>query len=170
MKLSIAPKKTRNPSAPQCIPASLCRDAALRRPAVAPPSTLRLSLIAPGSLMPAVVEFQLLNIMKRTPRTLLVAAAMAGLLNGAVVYRAHADDTNAPAKTAPGKAAPAKVEPKLHGCAGANDCKAVGGCKSGDNGCKFKNSCKGKGGCEITKKDIKDWKKKQKEAAKPVKS
>jgi len=108
--------------------------------------------------------------MKKTPRALLTAAAIAGLLNGAVIQRAAADDTNnPPGKSAPGKAA--AKEPKVHGCSGMNDCKGLGGCKSGDNGCKFKNSCKGKGGCEITKKDIKTWKKKQKEdAAKAVKT
>ena len=34
-----------------------------------------------------------------------------------------------------------------HGCAGQNDCKGQGGCKTGDGGCSGKNSCKGKGGC-----------------------
>ena len=58
----------------------------------------------------------------------------------------------------------------MQSCAGSNDCKGLGGCKSGDNGCKFKNSCKGKGGCEISKKDIKDWKKAQKDAAKSSKT
>lgn len=107
--------------------------------------------------------------MKNTPRALLTAAAIAGLLNGAVINSALADGTNAPAaKTAPGKSA--VKEPKVHGCSGMNDCKGLGGCKSGDNGCKFKNSCKGKGGCEITKKDIQLWKKKQKEAAAKVKT
>jgi hypothetical protein len=41
----------------------------------------------------------------------------------------------------------------------------LGGCKTDDNSCKFKNACKGKGGCALTKKDIQDWEKKQKEAA-----
>src|SRR5262249_10650085 len=34
-----------------------------------------------------------------------------------------------------------------HGCAGKNDCKGQGGCKTSDGGCAGKNSCKGKGGC-----------------------
>jgi hypothetical protein len=34
-----------------------------------------------------------------------------------------------------------------HSCAGKNDCKGQGGCKTGDGGCAGKNSCKGKGGC-----------------------
>jgi len=38
----------------------------------------------------------------------------------------------------------------IHSCAGKNDCKGVGGCKTGDQGCKGKNTCKGKGGCNTT--------------------
>src|SRR4051812_10825292 len=97
--------------------------------------------------------------MKRTPRTLITAAAITGLLSGAAIYRAHADEsTNAK----PGKVAPAKKTPKIQDCSGNNDCKGLGGCKTGDNGCKFKNSCKGKGGCSITKEDIQNWEKAQK--------
>ena len=36
-----------------------------------------------------------------------------------------------------------------HACAGLNDCKGLGGCRSGDNGCAGKNSCSGKGGCAV---------------------
>jgi hypothetical protein len=113
--------------------------------------------------------------MKNKPRKVLAAAAIAGLLNGAALQTSRADGTNAPTtnsapgKAALGKAAVAKKMPKLQGCAGENDCKGLGGCKTADHSCKFKNSCKGKGGCEINAKDIKDWQKKQKEnaAAKP---
>jgi len=101
--------------------------------------------------------------MKRTPRTLLVAAAITGLLNGAAVNHVRADDSSTN-NVSPGK--PAKAEPTVHGCSGMNDCKGTGGCKSSDKGCKFLNSCKGKGGCEITAKDIETWKQKQKDAAK----
>ncbi len=102
--------------------------------------------------------------MKRTTRTLITAAAITGLLSGAAVNRGYArdDSTNTPA--APGKEAPAKKTPKVQGCAGQNDCKGIGGCKTDDHVCKFKNSCKGKGGCSITEKDIKNWEKAQKEA------
>ena len=99
--------------------------------------------------------------MKNRSRKVLVAAAIAGLLNGAAIQQGYGDPTN----TVPGQVAPAKKAPKLQGCAGENDCKGLGGCKSGDHACKFKNSCKGKGGCEITAKDIKAWEKMQKEAA-----
>jgi hypothetical protein len=109
--------------------------------------------------------------MKNTSRKILAAAAFAGLLSGAAIQQGRADTTT---NTAPGKVAPAKKVPKLQGCAGQNDCKGIGGCKTADHDCKFKNACKGKGGCEITAKDIKAWEKKQKEkenekaAAKPA--
>jgi hypothetical protein len=109
--------------------------------------------------------------MKNVSRKVLVAA-MAGLLSGAALRQGYADGTNttnAVASTtktnvAPGKAA-AKKTPKVHDCSGDNECKGLGGCKTDDNSCKFKNACKGKGGCALTKKDIQDWEKKQKEAA-----
>ena len=105
--------------------------------------------------------------MKNSSRKILAAAAFAGLLSGAAFQQSRADSsTNA----APGKVAPVKKTPKVHDCAGQNDCKGIGGCKTSDHDCKFKNACKGKGGCEISKKDIKDWEKKQKEneAKKPA--
>lgn len=96
--------------------------------------------------------------MKRTSRTLLVAAAVSGLISGAAIQQGHGDPTNA----APGQVAPVKKAPKVQGCAGQNDCKGIGGCKTEAHACKFKNPCKGKGGCEISEKDIKDWEKQQK--------
>jgi hypothetical protein len=101
--------------------------------------------------------------MKKTSRTLIVAAAMTGLMAGSNPQIGRCDSTNA----VPGQVAPEKKTPTAHGCAGQNDCKGIGGCKSGDNGCKFKNSCKGKGGCEITAKDIKTWQKTQDQKTKP---
>ena len=109
-------------------------------------------------------------LMKNNSRKVLVAAAIAGLLNGAALQHSRAEGTNAPPSTnaapkkaALGKAAAPKKMPKVQGCAGENDCKGLGGCKTAEHDCKFKNSCKGKGGCEITAKDIKDWQKKHKE-------
>jgi hypothetical protein len=114
--------------------------------------------------------FEIVLSMKNVSRKVLAAAAMAGLLSGAAVRQSYADGTNTNTTTktnvAPGKVAPAKKSPKVHDCSGVNDCKGLGGCKTSENECKFKNACKGKGGCELTKKDIKDWEKKQKEAAK----
>jgi hypothetical protein len=97
----------------------------------------------------------------------MMAAAMSGLISGAVIQQGQGGPTNSvPGNTnnaAPGKVAPVKKAPKVHGCAGLNDCKGLGGCESA--ALKFKNSCKGKGGCEITPQDIKAWEKKQKEDA-----
>ena len=81
--------------------------------------------------------------MTKTQRTLLVAAAVGGLLTAGVVTKCYADDngTNAPGKQAPGG------DTGKHDCQGKNSCKGQGGCKSSDNGCKGKNTCSGKGGC-----------------------
>jgi hypothetical protein len=107
--------------------------------------------------------------MKNHSRNVLAAAAIAGLLNGASLQQSRADGTNtppstncAPGKALLGKAAAGKKIPKVQGCAGENDCKGLGGCKTADHTCKFKNACKGKGGCELTEKDIKAWQQKQK--------
>jgi len=108
-------------------------------------------------------------VMKRTSRTLMMAAAMTGLISGAALQQSQGDPTNAvpekaaPTNAVPGKVAPLKKAPKVHDCAGQNDCKGIGGCKTETHDCKFKNACKGKGGCDITDKDIKAWEKKQKE-------
>jgi hypothetical protein len=89
--------------------------------------------------------------MTKSLKTMMVAAAVSGLLSGATVMHAS---VNSSAGTTPilkaGKLSFAGVDfakaPK-HSCKGKNDCKGQGGCKSSDNGCKGKNSCKGKGGC-----------------------
>jgi hypothetical protein len=89
--------------------------------------------------------------MKISKSSLLVAAAMTGLLGGTVARAAAPiQDTGdkKPAKT--GKSAD-KSKKEIHACAGKNSCKGKGGCKTGDNGCKGKNSCKGKGGCSTDK-------------------
>ncbi len=91
--------------------------------------------------------------MKRTTKTLIVAAAVTGLLAGTAVQRSHADGTNAQ----PGKEEGSKRLPKEHDCSGQNDCKGLGGCKTSAHACKGQNDCKSKGGCSITKDDIKNW-------------
>lgn len=99
--------------------------------------------------------------MKHTTKTLVIGAALAGLLGGTA---ARANDTmEKDAKSAKsntkawkGKSAGDDAKPsdkkdgkhgKTHACKGQNKCKGKGGCKTGDNGCTGKNSCKGKGGC-----------------------
>jgi hypothetical protein len=79
--------------------------------------------------------------MNRTQRTLLVAAAITGLLSG-VVAKAQDTSTNSPGTNAP------SGDTGKHDCKGQNSCKGKGGCQAGDNGCSGKNSCKGKGGCK----------------------
>ena len=76
--------------------------------------------------------------MNRTQRTLLVTAAITGLLTG-VVAKTYAQDqsTNAPGTNAP------SGDMGKHDCQGKNSCKGQGGCGA-DKG---KNSCKGQGGC-----------------------
>ncbi|HEX3989437.1 MAG TPA: hypothetical protein VHZ30_08385 [Verrucomicrobiae bacterium] len=104
--------------------------------------------------------------MKNSSRKVLAAAAFAGLLSGSALIQVRADTTTNTATNAiAGKLAPKKT-PKVHDCAGQNDCKGIGGCKSETHDCKFKNACKGKGGCEISQKDIKTWEKLQLEKEK----
>jgi len=98
--------------------------------------------------------------MKKTTRRLIVAAAVTGLLSGVAINQGYArDDGSTNTTPAPGKVAPARKVPKVSSCAGQNDCKGIGGCKTDDHGCKLKNDCKGKGGCSITDKDIQNWEK-----------
>jgi hypothetical protein len=102
--------------------------------------------------------------MKKSTRTIIAAVAITGLLSGAAVNQAQAREDGASTNksaAAPGKEA--KKAPKVQDCAGQNDCKGLGGCKTDAHACKFKNDCKGKGGCSITKADIKKWEKMQKE-------
>jgi hypothetical protein len=96
-----------------------------------------------------------------SPKYLIAAAALSGLLAGAS-SRAIAAAPVAPVSSSVSVSAGARAMPAVnvnvgvllaapepkHDCKGKNDCKGVGGCKAGDNGCKGKNSCKGKGGCK----------------------
>ena len=83
--------------------------------------------------------------MSRTQRTMLVAAAVTGLMTGGMALKTYAQDQN------PGTNAPSSDTGK-HDCKGKNSCKGQGGCKGGsdNNSCKGQNSCKGKGGCKGT--------------------
>ncbi len=78
----------------------------------------------------------------RTARTLILSAAMAGLVAGTMVATTGCKSDSS------GKAASDSSMNK-HDCKGMNSCKGQGGCNSGDMGCKGKNSCKGKGGCKV---------------------
>jgi hypothetical protein len=96
--------------------------------------------------------------MKNSIKTMMLTAAVSGLLGGSAARLDAAQTTSAPqgkvtvtsSKVQTGKASFTKVsfdDKDKHSCKGKNDCKGQGGCKSSDNGCKGKNSCKGKGGC-----------------------
>lgn len=87
--------------------------------------------------------------MKHSMKSLMVAAAVSGLMSGAATMQAATTSTTNPVVKV-GKASfgsHLQQSTTKHGCKGQNDCKGQGGCKSSDNGCKGKNSCKGKGGC-----------------------
>ena len=87
--------------------------------------------------------------MKHSMKTLMVAAAVSGMLSGAAIMQAATSQSTNPVVKV-GKASFSGVsldKPAKHSCKGKNDCKGQGGCKSSDAGCKAKNSCKGKGGC-----------------------
>jgi len=81
--------------------------------------------------------------MNRTQRTVLVAAAMAGIVAGCMAGSgcARSSDNNT-VTSAPGADASSGDAGK-HDCSGKNSCKGQGGCGA-DKG---KNSCKGQGGC-----------------------
>jgi hypothetical protein len=92
--------------------------------------------------------------MKNTSmKALLLSAAMTGLLAGANAATTPVNNTNGQTavKASTGSsvllAKGDDTKKDKHACAGKNDCKGKGGCKSSDTGCKGKNSCKGKGGC-----------------------
>lgn len=97
--------------------------------------------------------------MKTSTKSLMLTAAMTGLLSGTAAKLSATPVPAAAGVTAkvtgaalqPGKTSFSKVsfaaEGDKHSCKGKNDCKGQGGCKASDNGCKGKNSCKGKGGC-----------------------
>jgi hypothetical protein len=100
-----------------------------------------------------------IDLMKNSMKTMMIAAAVSGLLGGTAARLQAAPapvSTEGSAKisatrASAGKVSFAKASPDdqsaKHSCKGKNDCKGQGGCKSSDNGCKGKNSCKGKGGC-----------------------
>ncbi len=89
--------------------------------------------------------------MTKSMKTLVLTAAISGLLGGASAA------TNPTPQTSPEKSVGSAnvklvkasfADADKHSCKGKNNCKGQGGCKNGsDNGCKGKNSCKGKGGC-----------------------
>jgi hypothetical protein len=87
--------------------------------------------------------------MKKPMKSLLLSAAVTGLLSVAGPSIANAQTPKSPtlSNNSARVLMAGAFQADKHGCKGQNSCKGQGGCKSGDNGCKGKNSCKGKGGC-----------------------
>ena len=82
--------------------------------------------------------------MNNSTKSLVLAAAVAGLLGGTTV-RVNAQPANgAPSASAGVLFAQDAPAPAKHSCKGKNDCKGQGG---GDAKHAGKNSCKGKGAC-----------------------
>ena len=79
--------------------------------------------------------------MNRTARTLILSAAMTGLVAGTALSITGCSSNNAGTSSSDSSM-------NKHDCKGMNSCKGQGGCSAGDMGCKGKNSCKGKGGCK----------------------
>jgi hypothetical protein len=96
--------------------------------------------------------------MNKSTRLLTTVAAVAGLYAGSLASGAFAADQKA------GTPAREDAKKSKHDCAGKNDCKGLGGCKTANNDCKVKNDCKGKGGCSTM--DTKDQKKEEKKKKK----
>ena len=84
--------------------------------------------------------------MKKSVKSLLVGAALAGIVAGNKAYAQNTNSTRSFSSVSKGLIAADQPKEK-HACKGKNSCQGKGGCKSGDNGCKGKNSCRGKGGC-----------------------
>jgi hypothetical protein len=102
----------------------------------------------------------------------LMAAAVSGILSGAVACGGESVPPPATPEPAPAEApaaadaAPAAADAATdaapaaaadatpaadgakHACKGQNACKGQGGCKTDKNSCKGQNACKGQGGCK----------------------
>ena len=92
--------------------------------------------------------------MKRNTKSLVVAAAVAGIVSGAMLSTTGCSYDKA------GKQSNTSMQ--KHDCAGKNACKGKGGCKQEANDCAGKNGCKGKGYVEKTKAECDTMAKKNK--------
>ncbi|MDD5542209.1 MAG: hypothetical protein PHX83_03475 [Acidobacteriia bacterium] len=95
--------------------------------------------------------------MKKSTKSLLSAAAFAGLLAGGTLSLQAAPHSSGPnpntdkdKTAASGKKATSKSKVEKHACKGMNSCKGKGGCGS----TKGKNDCKGKGECRTDGKPM----------------
>jgi hypothetical protein len=84
--------------------------------------------------------------MNRT--TMMIAAAVGGILLGATGCGESTPPASAPSGAAAAPATGTAMPAAKHACKGQNDCKGQGGCKTEKHGCKAQNDCKGQGGCK----------------------
>ena len=80
--------------------------------------------------------------MKNRTGSLVAAAALAGLVTGAMFGVTGCSSSKA------GMEAGSSMH--KHDCAGKNACKGQGGCKTATHACKGHNECKGQGGCKVS--------------------
>ena len=91
--------------------------------------------------------------MNNSIKTLLLAAAGAGLMSGATTAQTTPASANGPTSVRLGamnfgSVAEDPAPKEKHACKGQNTCAGKGGCKASMDGCKAKNNCKGRGGCK----------------------
>ena len=89
--------------------------------------------------------------MTKSMKTLVLTAAISGLLGGASAATTNSTQTFPQKSLGSTNFRLNQTADDKHSCKGKNSCKGKGGCNTGDNGCKGKNSCKGKGGCNTSR-------------------
>ncbi len=95
--------------------------------------------------------------MTKSMKTLVLTAAISGLLGGASASVTQSTSTPNPQTRIGAEKLGTSAwlaDKGKHSCKGKNSCKGQGGCSTGDNGCNGKNSCKGKGGCNTEGKKL----------------
>jgi len=80
--------------------------------------------------------------MKSKAGSLVAAAALAGLVTGAMFTVTGCSSSKAGMESSSSM--------HKHDCAGKNACKGQGGCKTATHACKGQNACKGQGGCHVS--------------------
>ncbi|MCC7065072.1 MAG: hypothetical protein IT456_19840 [Planctomycetes bacterium] len=98
----------------------------------------------------------------KTSKSLLLSAAVSGLLLGTAGMSLTSCTKGAETKTPANTPAPNQSGKPVsntdttiadkHACKSLNGCEGKGGCKTAANECAGKNSCKGKGGCATAEK------------------
>jgi len=80
--------------------------------------------------------------MKSKTGSLVAAAALAGLVTGAMFGVTGCSTGKAGMESSSSM--------HKHDSAGKNACKGQGGCKTATHACKGQNECKGQGGCKVS--------------------